>query len=223
MASNVCLPEESTPIESAAGVSVRLPELPVTGICTALLVDISDSMSTTDMSTMEYTSSRLDAAKEAAVELVKERSQIAVESRLAIVGFSDLGYLVCPLTDCRDIAKVTSAISSLSTVAGTNIGAGLSMAAHILHPLPFIRRACEIVLLSDGYDCQSDAVPVAEKLKARGGIIRTVGIGGSPEAVDEALLKHLASKDENGNPYYRFISDKMSLVRHFKDIGGLTR
>lgn len=187
-------------------------------IDTALVLDISNSMRETD-----FPPSRLGAAKEAALKLVNERVATGSASRICIVGFETRSVLACALVPCSDVAALTSAIHSLGLGRDTNITAGLEMAEALLKQI-LAGTDTEVVVLSDGiHNVGPTPHDAAERLKAKGCIIRTVGIAGSPKVVGEKMLKQVASTDAYGNPRYRFIGDKDGLVRHFGEIGGLTR
>jgi Ca-activated chloride channel homolog len=196
---------------------------------TALVLDISGSMGHDD-----YVPTRLAAARDAAVEFLKHRLGSDPEGRVGVVAFNETGRQVCELTPLAQAFRVEDAICSIyGACGGTDIGAGLLAAEQcfiqgqaILPSYPhyvLVRR--QVVLLSDGCNqsqVSTDPRWVADRLKAAGCEIHTVGIG-APQNVDEALLRAIASRDDDGNSLYRFIDDRGGLMRHFGDIGGLTR
>jgi len=54
--------------------------------------------------------------------------------------------------------------------------------------------------------------------------VECVGIGGTPEEVDEDLLRYIASSYPDGSKRYRWIGDRKRLVEHFHNLaGGITR
>ncbi len=74
-----------------------------------------------------------------------------------------------------------------------------------------------IIMLTDGeHNGDGDPVQVADRLKKAGVIIECIGIAGSPNEVDEVMLKRIASCDETGKPRYCFIGDTTSLIRKYK-------
>lgn len=63
-----------------------------------------------------------------------------------------------------------------------------------------------ILLLTDGHSNEGPCPRrVASRLKQQGVVIQAIGIGGTPEDVDEGLLKSIVSTDAAGNPQYLFI------------------
>jgi hypothetical protein len=72
-----------------------------------------------------------------------------------------------------------------------------------------------IVLLTDGHGGQP--LKTANELKANGVFIDVIGIGGSPSAVNEQLLRKIAST-VNGDTRYRFISSRKDLFQHFRQL-----
>ncbi len=73
-----------------------------------------------------------------------------------------------------------------------------------------------IIMLTDGeHNGDSSPVDVAKRLKNDGVVIECIGIAGSPGQVDEAILKNIASCDENGKPRYCFIGDTDNLIKKY--------
>ena len=89
-----------------------------------------------------------------------------------------------------------------------------------------IRETCtnngmtkRIIMLTDGeHNGFSNPEKVADRLKDSGVIIDCIGIGGTPEDVDENLLKKIASRDRNGSIRYCFIGNKQSLLRKYETL-----
>lgn len=76
-----------------------------------------------------------------------------------------------------------------------------------------------IVLLSDGeHNTGPSPVAVASRLKKAGVIIDCIGIGGSPESVDEDLLKEIASRNPDGTIRYCFIGESTALLKKYQDL-----
>ena len=81
-----------------------------------------------------------------------------------------------------------------------------------------------IIMLTDGeHNGDGDPVQVADRLKKAGVIIECIGIAGSPNEVDEAMLKRIASRDGTGKPRYCFIGDTTSLIRKYKSMANQIR
>jgi hypothetical protein len=76
-----------------------------------------------------------------------------------------------------------------------------------------------IVLLSDGeHNTGPSPIAVASRLKKAGVIIDCIGIAGSPESVDEDLLKEIASRNPNGTIRYCFIGESAALLKKYQDL-----
>jgi hypothetical protein len=82
----------------------------------------------------------------------------------------------------------------------------------------------QLVLLTDGEHTDGgNPVKIASRLKDTSVVIECVGIAGSPDEVDEKMLKRIASLDENGEPRYCFIGDTSSLIRKYKTMANQIR
>ena len=76
-----------------------------------------------------------------------------------------------------------------------------------------------IILLTDGEHLgRISPIGIASKLKDIGVIIDCIGIGGSPDDVDEKLLKQIASKNPDGSIRYCFIGDQQQLLRKYQSL-----
>jgi len=85
----------------------------------------------------------------------------------------------------------------------------------------YLRR---IIMLSDGeHNCGGSPETVASNLKDAGVVIDCIGIGGSPEDVDEELLKEIASRNPDGSVRYCFIGDQQKLLRKYKTLASHIR
>ncbi len=81
-----------------------------------------------------------------------------------------------------------------------------------------------IIMLTDGeHNGDGNPVRIAGRLKKAGVVIECIGIAGSPEDVDEAMLKRIASRDETGKPRYCFIGDTTGLIRKYKSMANQIR
>ena len=95
--------------------------------------------------------------------------------------------------------------------------AGISTAAKFMFGLN-CRVKGRLVILTDGdWNTGGDPEPVAERLKADGIQIDIIGIGGSPEEVNEPCLKRMASVVD-GELRYWFIDSVGELVRRFETL-----
>ena len=76
-----------------------------------------------------------------------------------------------------------------------------------------------IILLTDGEHLGKDnPIHVASRLKKAGVIIDCIGIGGSPNDVDEAILKNIASRNPDGSTRYCFIGDQEELIKKYETL-----
>jgi Ca-activated chloride channel family protein len=178
---------------------------------TILVQDVSYSMEETDC-----LPSRLDASKAAAQEYVKSRAQISPDDRVAIVAFASNAEISMQFTFINEMESIVEAIRNLRLDCGTDIAAGLEMAARLKKTYCCFdsRRICRILLLTDGHGGRP--LYIAKKLKKAGAIIEVIGVGGDPSAVDESLLREVATTDAQGVTHYRFISDAQSLIQHYR-------
>jgi hypothetical protein len=207
-----------------------------------VVLDCSPSMEATD-----YPPTRLEAGMAAICAMIDEKVRHCPDDTVAFARFAGSAQVVHPLESVKSHASsIKDAVHGVSTSGGTNITAGLECAAGLLgqpqrtrltrtllssltdllcepaqKPVPnahgnnAMRR---IILLSDGEHNTGPApIPVASRLKSQGITIITIGIGGSPNEIDEATLKSIASIDPaTKQPVYCFIADTKSLIREFK-------
>lgn len=213
-----------------------------------LVIDVSASMECDD-----FRPSRLHAAVNAACALVGVKRDHHGGDFVGVVTFSDVSRSAHALSSVRESStSLERSIRSLRTELCTDIGAGLREAARMLgrqrpralggEILGRVGRwllggsesparasdeslsNARIILLSDGGDT-SDSGPraLANSLKGQGVVIDTIGIGGSPEDVDEALLREIASARSDGSKRYCFIKDSEHLVQKFESLAGRLR
>ncbi len=76
-----------------------------------------------------------------------------------------------------------------------------------------------IILLTDGaHNSDSSPLPVSQELKQADVVIDCIGIGGSPDNVDESTLKEIATRNCDGSIRYYFIGDKQQLIRKYREL-----
>lgn len=135
-----------------------------------LVVDVSRSMSATDISP-----DRMTAAKTAALDFLRT---VPPALRVGVVAFSDTANIVAPLSRDRGLAR--RAVERLEPVAGTAMGDGLAVA------LAEVQREREggaelpatVLLLSDGQSNRGQPpAEVAEDAREMKVPVFTVGIG----------------------------------------------
>ena len=201
------------------------------------VIDVSGSMLKND-----YPPCRLTAAREACEGYVKDKAKHRPEDHVGIVVFSDDADVVCPLLRVgSDAEEIADSLQTIDSGYSTDFCAGLKKADQLLHPTsscwsglfsvigvadaqtPVPDAAYRhILFLSDGQDNgDKDPIRLARKLKEEKGIvIDCVGIG-SRDAIDEEMLRQIASIGEDGRPRYRFIGDKGALLKEFRRIAAL--
>lgn len=180
------------------------------------IIDISGSMGAADCKP-----TRLEAAKMANERYILERASLSSHDRVAIVKFSDKGKVVLPLTDIMESGKIIQCMQHLDTGGGTDLAEGLKLAPRLLFPynegeLSNHPRNKHILIVTDGH-C-GHPITEAKKLKAQGVLIEVIGIGGNPSAVNEELLRKVATTDPDGFTHYWFIEDTTTLVTHYQQL-----
>ena len=180
---------------------------------TVIVVDVSASMDEAD-----YPPTRLHGGIQAAIEYVNARAETYPQDRVALVSFSIEARVVLPLSAIDAKEKIVPAIQSLRIDGGTDIAAGLKAAARVFGRCKESDHHRHIVLLTDGHGGRP--VKIAKKLKDYyQAVIDVVGIGGSHSAVNESLLRRIASTDPvDGFNHYRFIKDPETLKEHYRNL-----
>ncbi len=134
---------------------------------------------------------------------------------VGVVAFANAAEIVADMTPLSDAKAILREITRIEIDGSTNLGAGLKKAGSMLRPVER-DTTHRIIILTDGeYNAGPDPIPIARSLKKQGMIIEAVGIGGSPEDVNEAGLLQIVSTWE-GIPLYLFIRDSATLVTHFE-------
>lgn len=82
-----------------------------------------------------------------------------------------------------------------------------------------------VILLSDGGHNALGFSPVkaANKLRETGVIIDCIGVGGTPDEIDEDTLKKIASRNPDGSVRYCFIGDKQRLIQKYRTLANHIR
>lgn len=180
--------------------------------CVVIIIDRSGSMGERFDSKM----TKLDVTKRAILALVLDKDP---QDEIALVIFNSHAQQVlelCPIHSHKQ--QIIKAIQSLTPNNGTVINEGLVVTDSILakNPNGAVQRA---ILLTDGHG--GNPLQTAQAMKSRGVIIDVVGVGPKPDAVNETLLKKVASVI-NGQVRYRFIKDSNTLVRTFTALAAKT-
>lgn len=207
------------------------------GIDIFLCMDVSGSMGSRDI-----LPSRLEAAKEVAIEFVHDRPA----DRIGLVIFSGESFLQCPLTTDKNtlIAQIQSLESRKYLADGTVIGEGLATA--VKHLSQSGSKSKVVILLTDGKEeppvtrviDPPTALEIAKTQKVK---VYTIGINAASSASstateitesssgekissndqpDEDLLRQIA--EETGGQYFR-VRDRESLTDIYKQIDALEK
>ena len=199
------------------------------GIDIVLCIDVSGSMGSRDI-----LPSRLDVAKEVAVEFVRSRPV----DRIGLVVFSGESFTQCPITTDRNtlIRQIESLESRRYLIDGTVIGEGLATAVDRLSKSQ--SKSKVIILLTDGKEDPPetrliDPLTALEIAKAQRVKVYTIGMSAAPSSVveitgpsnrkrnpagdflDEELLRKIAN--ETGGKYFR-ARDKDGLKNIYNQI-----
>lgn len=186
------------------------------GINIVLCMDISGSMLSED-----FKPNRIEAAKNIAVQFVKERPA----DRIGLVVFAGESYTQCPLTiDHNVLIDQLHKIHSGMLVDGTAIGMGLGTAVDRLRHAQ--GKSKVVILMTDGVNNTGKIDPqtALELAKAYQIKVYTIGVGTEGEAlfpvqtpmgiqkqmlpvqIDEPLLKQIAG--QTGGQYFRATNNK---------------
>ena len=197
------------------------------GIDIILCLDVSGSMNTED-----FVPSRLEVAKQMALEFVQQRPI----DQIGLVIFSGESFTQFPLsTDHSALLEQIKSIRSGMLIDGTVIGEGLATSVERLRTSK--SKSKVIVLLTDGNEQPPhtrliDPLTALEIAKAKGVKVYTIGMGTIGVGVsmtpgeedhgylDETLLRRIAK--ETGGAYFRAI-DKESLRRVYRQIDQLEK
>jgi len=178
---------------------------------TVVVLDVSGSMGCSD-----YHPTRLDGGIHAAIAYADTRRKKSPHDRIAVVSFSDASRVVLSLTPVSATKTIERALHRLEIEGGTDITTGLQAAAGIFGNEPPVGHRRCVILLTDG--CGGEPLAVAAQLKDRlSVVIDVVGIGGAPSAVNEPLLRQVATTDL-GVCHYRFIHDPQTLSEHYTQL-----
>jgi Mg-chelatase subunit ChlD len=162
---------------------------------------------------------KLEAAIRANVSLILEKAQIDPRDHVGLVAFRSKAEVLiglAPLSSGKH--EIIRKIQSLQPGNGTDINEALKAADTVFDwcKQGVVRR---IILLTDGKGGRP--LKTAESLKSRGVVIDVIGVGPTPAAVDEKLLREVASVIE-GESRYCFIRDQYTLMTHYQTLANKT-
>lgn len=154
---------------------------------------------------------RLEAAQRAALALLRTLWNAGHRPHVGVIAFDDQATIVLPPTPSEgNRERIRAAIQSIAIAGGTDLKPPLIAVRDGLIPT----AKTQVVLLTDGHG--GDPIKVAGGLKAQGVIIETVGIAHDPSAVNESVLRKVASVVA-GQVLYRFLTDPDALEAYFRD------
>ncbi len=144
------------------------------GIDIVIAFDISSSMLARD-----FEPNRLEAAKEVAIEFIKNRN----EDRIGLVVYSGESFTQCPLTTDHDkLINLFEQLENGMVTDGTAIGMGLANAVNRLKEST--AKSKVVILLTDGESNMGSIPPLtAAEIAATFGVkVYTIGVGTKGQA-----------------------------------------
>jgi Ca-activated chloride channel family protein len=199
---------------AALSVALARPQLPEThseqidasGIDIVLVLDLSYSMASVDMSVDQNNIvTRVDAAKQVIEDFIKRRP----DDRIGMVAFATSAYLVSPITLDHDWLLQNLDRLHLTVIDGssTAIGAGLGMAINRLRGLE--SKSKLIILLTDGDNNAGTISPMnaAEAASSYHVKIDTIGVGTENSAMP--LLDNNGQLQRDRYGHVQFATDMM--------------
>lgn len=207
------------------------------------LIDLSPSMDYND-----YEPSRKVGALQANEELLKVKLQQSPNDQMGIIGFARKAKLLYPPVEISSgFEDLLISLNNPMGSFGTNFNDALKLASDYLFNnqrrqsnKSFMSRMLSelfieneydqnssdndnvlrrIIMLTDGdYNQGGCPITTSSKLKKSGVIIDCIGIGGSPDDVDEATLKQIASRNPDGSIRYCFIGDQQQLIQKYQTL-----
>ena len=164
-------------------------------------LDVSKSMLVSDMSP-----TRLARAKAAIANFVRRKGT----GNVGLVAFSGQAFLQCPLT--RDYDAFFRTLEETDTgsiqVPGTDIGRALEEGELAFYSN---RNRKLLIILTDGEDLEAGGVDMAKKLKRKGLVVHTVGVGtpsGGPIRVIGTVGSVETLKDKDGEEILSRLDEK---------------
>lgn len=207
------------------------------------LIDLSPSMDDDD-----WKPTRKAGAITANKELIKNKLKYHPKDRMGIIGFGDNARLLyAPVCVSEGVKGLQRALNNPKGSSGTNFTAALKLAeacflGKVNQPASnfFTKMLSEIfiepeghkqqpgrndgslkriIMLTDGqHNGSVSPLAIASSLKNTGIVIDCIGIGGSPNDIDEAILKKIASRNPDGSIRYCFIGDQEALIKKYETL-----
>jgi len=171
------------------------------GLDIYFLIDTSKSMLVKDIEP-----DRISRAKKIIESIIDNLNG----DRIGFIPFSSDAYIQMPLTDDYQVARMFLDVIDTDMIGGggTNIGAGLNLAANSFDRTSSADRV--IIILSDGEDHESNSIYVLKKINDGELRVFSIGIGtlnGGLVPVYDSEGKQIVEykKDDNGN----FVTSKL--------------
>lgn len=176
-----------------------------------LAIDVSGSME----EPYAGASNKLAAAQAAAITYIVTKASSATGDLIGLLSFDEHAQAIVecgPISHSRK--ELIRAVQSLTIGGGTDIEAPLLAAGEMLSRTPSSHTPRH-VLITDGHG--GTPMEAATELQRSGVIIDVIGIGDTPDRVNESLLRRVASVVD-GQSRYVFIRDLRSLIQHTNSI-----
>ncbi len=164
-------------------------------------LDVSKSMLVSDMSP-----TRLARAKAAIANFIRRKGT----GNVGLVAFAGQAFLQCPLT--RDYDAFFRTLEETDTgsiqVPGTDIGRAIEESELAFYSN---RNRKLLIILTDGEDLEAGGIEMAKKLKRKGLVVHTVGVGtpsGGPIRVISTIGSLETLKDKNGEEVLSRLDEK---------------
>jgi Mg-chelatase subunit ChlD len=181
-----------------------------------LVIDTSGSMG----EVFEGGITKLEAAIRAGANLILHKVRIDPLDEIGVVSFTDRAIVEFAPASCgSDKSDMIRSLQQLTPGGGTDLDAGLRAAETAL-PWGRSDLTRRIVMLTDGNG--GHPLRTATSLKSRGVVLDVIGVGESPNDVDEKLLRALASVVA-GELRYRFIKNQAALVTRYTALANKTQ
>ena len=176
-----------------------------------IVCDISGSM---DDGSFEPCKTKRRMMYEATAAYLEIKRAHRPQDHVAVIAYQTTATVCCPFLNVgRHSDQVLKALHQMEQLpsGGTSMKAGLRKVLRLLGGSvgsALLRNGLvRCLAYSDGYDFSSrTALRLADKVRSRGVLVETFGVGRNPSDVDEDFLRSVATKAD-GFTHYRFLGD----------------